>query len=169
VNYADARPSIRSGDLIAWGRDDAPRTLHDWEVAAVQGFTRSTYSHVGVALLLGPRVFVIEAVVPRVQLVPLSALLPAYWFAGEIRIEWTDKAEDEALRHIGRPYSKWEAIKAFFGRVKVGDNAVTYCAELAAQIRGPLLVEEFPSPTPASLVKNAMRRGAQQHFLTREA
>ena len=156
MNYADARPGICSGDLLAWGHD-AWRSWHDLEVQAVRFFTRSEYAHVAVAWVIGKRVLVIEAVVPQVRIFPLSKLLPCYWISGEPRLSWTETIESKALELVGQPYSKREAIRTFFGKVVPGANDQWQCAEVAACIRGQLLTTEYMSPTPTTLVKETQR------------
>lgn len=154
------------GDLLAWGHD-AWRTWHDWEIQIVRMVTRSVHCHVGVAHWHADRLFVIEAVVPKVRMVELSSLLPCYWLGGDgPRVAWSEDIEKRALSLIGAPYSKWEAIKAVIGRVIPGANGVWQCAEAAAYIRGMLLMTSWENPTPSSLVKDAMERGARQELLT---
>jgi len=165
VNYADARPSIRSGDLLAWGHE-AWGSWYDLQVQGVRMFTRSEYAHAAVAWCIGDRVLVIEAVVPAVRIFPLSRLLPCYWLLGEKREPWTDATELTALSKIGEPYSKWEAVKSFIAKVTPGANGVWQCAELAAFIRAQMLLENYESPTPTSVVQAALAGGASLAMLT---
>ena len=57
-------------------RKPAPPAVltHDKSIAVcLEGmFTRSTYAHVGLAWVIGGRVFVLEAVKPRLRIYPLS-------------------------------------------------------------------------------------------------
>ena len=71
--YSEYRDQIKSGDLLAWSHRGF-RSWHDFKVQAVRLFTQSEYSHVGIAWVVGGRVFVIEAVEPRVRIFPLSKL-----------------------------------------------------------------------------------------------
>ncbi len=165
MSYSAHRDSIRSGDLLAWGHD-AHYTWHDWKIQIVRAFTRSEYSHVGVAWVIADRVLVIEAVQPVVRVFPLSLLLPCYWYEGEIRTAWTPRVEEIALGTLGYPYSEWEAIKAFFGKVKPGENRVWQCAELAHAIRDMLGVIAGNVLTPSALVRAAKERGCTERMLT---
>jgi hypothetical protein len=45
MQYADIRPQIKSGDLIALHHDDWG-SLYDLQIQAVQTFTQSEYCHV---------------------------------------------------------------------------------------------------------------------------
>lgn len=159
MKYADARPLIRSGDLIAWGHD-AWSSYHDIEVQMVRMFTRSEYAHVAVAWGVAGRLLVVEAVVPHVRIFPLSKLTPFYWLSGEIRNDWSPGVEELALSKVGESYSKWEAVKSFVSRVVPGSNSEWQCAELAAYLRAGLLLEGYESPTPATLVRSALQSGA---------
>lgn len=157
MTYAKHRGQIRSGQILAWGHD-AFRTWHDVEIQAVRAFTRSEYAHVGCAWTVGGRVLVIEAVVPLVRIFPLSRLLPAYWL--QAKVDWTGDMEERALSKVGEPYSKWEAVKSFFGKVIPGADDRWQCAEIASYIRG-----DAANPTPSSLVASAMKNGATLRYL----
>ena len=167
MNYIAARSLIRSGDLFAWGHE-AWGSWYDLKAQGVRMFTRSEYAHAAVAWCVGERVLVIEAVVPLVRIFPLSKLLPCYWLMGEKRNEWTQESELTALSKVGEPYSKWEAIKSFIAKVTPGANGVWQCAELAAFIRAQMLLENYESPTPTSVVQAALAGGASLVMLTSE-
>lgn len=160
MNYLDARPRIRSGDLLAWGHE-AWRTWHDLEVQAVRMFTRSEYAHVAVAWRIAGQVWVIEAVVPQIRVFPLSRLLPAYWLTGEKRNAWTHEIEEAVIKIVGQDYSKWEAVRSFVGKVVPGANAKWQCAETAAYLRAALTLEDYGSPTPTTLVRAALHERAE--------
>jgi hypothetical protein len=161
LSYLTHRPSIRSGDLLAWTH----RGLHsyyDLEVQLVRVFTRSEYSHVGLAWDIGRRVLVLEAVRPLIRIYPLSLLLPSYWL--ERAWDWTEGDVEFALSKVGQRYSKWEAVKSFFGHVTPGLDARWQCAEYAAAVlaREGLRAE----PTPSDLVRAAQESGARLTLLT---
>ena len=107
--YAARRAQIRSGDLLAWrGRSPGAWIVRHW--------TGSEISHTGVAMWIAGRLFAIEArpglgVTMRL----LSAALPCEW-AG-LRIDSADwkRAEEFALRALGRNYSWLDAILAGLG------------------------------------------------------
>ncbi len=162
--YAAERNSIRSGDLLAWGHD-AWRNWHDWEVQAVRMSTRSEYAHVGVAWRMAGRVWVIEAVVPAIRVFPLSRLLPCYWLGGERRNPWTREIEESVIKIVGQEYSKWEAVRSFFGKVVIGANTKWQCAETAAYLRAALTLQDYGSPTPTTLVLDTLRCGAALKLL----
>lgn len=54
MNYDEARTRIKTGDLIA------VRDVHNWLGRLTQFFTRSPYTHTGVAVWLGDRLFMAD-------------------------------------------------------------------------------------------------------------
>lgn len=126
MRYQDARLKIKSGDVIAWTHKSFA-SFYDLQVQAVRFFTRSEYSHVGIAYVLNGRVFVLEAVSSGVRMVPLSKYQPFFWIP--VASHFDEVTEEAAFEKLGEPYSKIEAIKAFFTKLSVGSNGVWECAE----------------------------------------
>ncbi len=126
MKYIDARQKIKSGDVLAWS-EGGWGSIHDMEVGLVRMVTQSEYAHVGMALDMGSRLMVVEAVVPYIRIFPLSRLTPFYWMASPFI--WTPEAEEILLNRVGLPYSKWEAIRAFFTTDTKGTK-VWECAKL---------------------------------------
>jgi hypothetical protein len=126
VKYQDIRSQIKSGDVIAFSHGGWDN-IKDIEVSIVRMATESDYSHVGVALVFGGRVFIVEAVEPLVRIFPLSKLTPFYYL--KTSFVWTDDAETTLLERVGYPYSKVEAIKAFF-TTDTNSETVWECAKL---------------------------------------
>lgn len=153
MRYGPARAQIRSGDLIAWTHR-AWASWYDLQVQAVRVFTRSEYCHVGIAWVVAGRVFVIEAVTPRVRIFPLSRLLP-FWLV-TTRAPWRPVAEEFALAQVGQPYSKWQAIKSYFGRPDA--DQLWQCAELARAILLQDGIDLGEQVTPSAIVYSAQQR-----------
>lgn len=149
--YQDIRPTIKSGDILAWSHRSWS-SWYDLQIQAVRFVTQSEYCHVGVAWVISGRVFVIEAVTPKVRIYPLSKLLPFYLIP--IVTPWTPDSEEFALAQVGGEYSKLQAIQSFFG--KPDFDELWQCAELTAKIsekNGIYLGEKY---TPSSIVENAL-------------
>ena len=163
MKYADARPSIKSGDLLAWSHR-APwyRSWYDFKIAMVRMFTQSEYSHVGTAWCVGERVFVIEAVTPLVRIFPLSKLLPFYHFPTNAK--WTDETLEYALSKVGEPYSQLQAIESFFHLPK--DDSLWECAELTRLIGLKSGVNLGVVATPSYVVLNASLNGSTSTLVT---
>lgn len=153
MEYEKFRPSIRSGDLLAFTHLPL-RSFYDLQVQAVRVFTKSEYCHVALAWVVGGRVFVIEAVTPKVRIYPLSKLLP-FWHI-TTHAPWKPETEEFALSQVGMDYSKWQAIQAYFGKPDL--DHLWECAELAGQVLavdGISLGEKF---TPSAIVYAAQER-----------
>jgi hypothetical protein len=163
VNYQGARGQIKSGDLLAWSHRSWA-SWYDLQVQAVRVFTRSEYCHVGVAWVVAGRVFVIEAVTPQVRIFPLSKLLPFYWMP--LGAPWKKETEEFALSQVGLYYSKWQAVKAYFGYTDKDD--IWQCAALTRAILSADGVDLNPEKeTPSALVYAGLSRdGVSQQLIT---
>jgi len=149
-----------SGDLLAWSHRGWS-TWYDVQLQMVRAFTRSDWCHVGIALRMRGRVWVLEAVQPLVRVHPLSALLPCAWLGlARLAPAWTQELEQRAVDTVGQPYSKLQCAAAFLGRLSNGTDGRWQCAELAQAVcewRGFSL---GPHAIPAELVRRALDRGA---------
>lgn len=147
--YADARERIKSGDLLAW-------THTGWgswtaiKMQIVRIFTRSEYSHVGIAWTVAGRVFVLEASTGGVRIYPLSEK-PSFWWVSlpELRIG----AEEYALSKVGERYSYWQAITGFLKTLKPGADRSWQCAEYALAVLRENGLNMGEATTPAKLMK----------------
>lgn len=163
MKYAAARPHIRSGDVLAWSHRSL-RSWHDLKIWFVRLFTRSEYSHVGLAWVVGGRVFVIEAVQPLVRVFQLSKLLDdgAFWIP--MQATWSASTEEAALACVGDAYSQAQAIQAAFD-VPPADQ-LWECAELVATVLRLDGIELGYVYTPSAVVRAAMQRpGASSTIL----
>ena len=163
--YKDYRDNIKSGDVLAWTHKGW-NSFYNFQVQMVRTFTQSEYSHVGVAYVLGTRLLLIEAVVPRVQLFPLSLCESFYHISMDK--PFTQEAEDFALNQIGEPYSKWMAIKAFFGGVTKGDSGIWMCSKLCNEILRVNGFDYGENFTPSTLVQAALEDGKKLTYVKNE-
>lgn len=133
MKYNDVRDYIKTGDLLAWSEGGTWNTWRNWQLNLVRMGTMSDYNHVGIAYVADGRVFVVEAVVPEVRIYPLSKLLPFRY----IRTPFTFSEENTniLLSHVGKPYSKLEAIKAAFTK-DTNNDKVVQCAKLVNMVYG---------------------------------
>jgi hypothetical protein len=164
--YNDIRNTIQPGDLIAFTHTGW-NSWEDIQSQIVRIFTRSEYSHVGIAWPVGGRVMLLEAVVPEIRIFPLSKLLPFYYLpiTGVVG-KWNDDAEEYALSRVGEKYSKLEAIKGFFGATK-DSNKRWQCAEYARAILHRAGLSVDCKDTPTALVREVMQRGIQLNMVTK--
>lgn len=165
MKYSEFRKHIRSGDLLAWSHRGWS-SWYDIKIQAIRVFDRTEYTHVGMALVLGGRVWVVESVTPLPRLVPLSNLLSCYhvdipgFHFGQPDIE-------HALSYVGNDeysYSQIEAIKAFFGE-NDPENQKLECAEFVKMIwnRAGLVVPG--RDVPSDLVRETLGLGGKLTLL----
>lgn len=158
VDYATARESIRSGDLLAW-RSDSLLSLFIRMVSA------GSWSHVGVAWWFRGRLFVMEAREGvGVGFRAVSETLPFDHIP--TGADWTDAAEDYGISVFGRKYSYVDAARAGLGIKFAGKGKI--CSEFAVDLlrrtRHPFRLigpKGWPDPvTPSDLVGHFLDQGA---------
>lgn len=128
--YSDIRESIKTGDVLAWSEGGSWNSWRNIQLNLIKLVTQSRYNHVGIAYVVGGRVFVVEAVVPFIRIFPLSRLTPFYLLSTNFNIN--RDTEESLLAKVGLPYSKWEAIKSVFTKDTNGQE-VWECAKLVNQ------------------------------------
>lgn len=126
-------------------------------------FTRSEYSHVGMAWVVYDRVFVLEAVMPLVRPFPLSKLLEDGVFWLPMSAPWKNETEEYAISHIGDLYSQLEAMESPFDEPP--DNTLWQCAEYVARTMRHDGIDLGPIFTPSALVRKALQIGATLTYI----
>lgn len=159
--YSEYRNQIKSGDLLAWSHRPWG-SFYDFKIQMVRVFTRSEYSHVGVAWVVAGRVFVVEAVEPLVRIYPLSKL--GDFYHTPMGIDLTPVAEDAMISYVGTRYSQLDAVRAFFE--PLGDNVVSECAALVLQIYKHNNIDLGNRATPDAVVKAAQLLGHPTFLVT---
>lgn len=149
---------MRAGDLLAWTHRKWG-SWYDFQVQMVRMFTRSEYSHVGIAWPVGGRLFVLEAVSAGVRIFPLSRCVPFYWMPLEMR--WTGDMEKRALEQVGAPYSKIRAVMAYFNLIKIGGGKYWECAEYVIHV----LQLKRTLATPTAVVAKALDMGGSLNWI----
>lgn len=158
--YHEYRNQIQSGDLLAWSHRPWG-SLYDFKIQMVRVATRSEYSHVAVAWVVGARVFVIEAVEPRARIYPLSKLGDFYHLP--LGAQWNAETEEAALSFVGSEYSQLRAIRNFFLARQPGD--VSECAALALEVLGRDGIDLGNRATPDAVVLAAQQRGTPIYYV----
>ena len=140
MQYELARPLIQSGDVIFQSHRPL-RSFYDLQVQIVRMMTRSEWSHVGLAWSVGGRLFMLEAVSAGVRIFPMSRAGDFTWVQ---RGGFTSGMEELALAHVGEPYSKWAAIRSYFG---ASNNTDTnwFCSELVCAVLGLPVHDQTPA------------------------
>jgi uncharacterized protein YycO len=160
--YKEIRNKIRSGDVLAWSHSGV-KSWYDLQIFMVRLFTRSEYSHVGIAWVVAGRVFVIEAVSSGVRIYPLSLAGDFYHVSTDVKF---DKGSEEvALSKIGEKYSKIDAINAFIGKLKIGEGKSWECAEYVLFVLEECGIKLEAKPIPSDVVFNLLMRGGKLTFV----
>ena len=160
MKYDDVRNQIRSGDLLAWSHRGW-NSLYDIKIQLVRMFTQSEYSHVGTAWVVGGRVFVIEAVKPKVRIYPLSKLGSFYHIP--MGAQWKLETEELAIKHVGEKYSEFDALVAFF--LPLGPQKVSECAALVLNIMRADGIDLGNRATPDAVVYQAQLYGYPTYYV----
>lgn len=158
--YLNIRDSISSGDLIAFSHGNW-KSIPGILTNLVRIFTRSTYSHVGVAWVVANRVFVFEAVKPVTRVYPLSLMGDFYWVP--TKASWNTKAENFAIENMGVKYSNLACIEAFSRELDKDD--VRECAAYAKAILGRAGVYTGSLARPDSVIQELQAQGKPIYFI----
>ena len=143
--YRQNRLGIQSGDVIAW----RGKGLFAW---IVRMFTKSPWTHVGVAVWWGDRLMVLDSYIgkgTRARLLSRHAK-GAYWIKS--MAAWNQSAEGFALAELGKEYSLQNLWKTWLGLALVKDEY--HCAQYVAEVltRADVPLWQDP-PTPESVVR----------------
>lgn len=163
MKYDDVRSQIKTGDLLAWSAGGWSN-WHDIQVNLVRMFTKSEYSHVGIAWVSLDRVFILEAVGAEVRMFPLSRELPFYWIPrpkvlGLAAVEW-------AFSKLGNRYeSKLRMVINFILGCEQRDDDRWQCSEYVLGILRADGEELTHDETPTGVVKAAMQRWGSLTFV----
>ncbi len=159
MKYEDARSKIRSGDLLAWSGNS-------WFSKLIKWWTKSKFSHVGIAWKANGRLFVIEAMdFKGVRIFPCSKLKPFYWI--KTNVKWTFPLAEEAFKLVGDDYSKWGCVRAAFGLSPRKDDN-WQCAEFSAHIlRKAGFSIDGKLETPAKLVHEMVSKNLTLNYITK--
>ena len=152
IEYKSYRENIKSGDLLIWS-SPAEKSLSGLILRIIRFFTFSEYAHVGIAIYIGNRLCVIEAVVSKIQLVPVSSKEEFYHIP--MNISWDKDKETFLLNKLGLSYSIKEAIKAYLN-IDLQEDDDWQCAELANRFYRSSGLEFGKNYTPSSLVKSIL-------------
>lgn len=161
MKYSDVRPTIKSGALLA-ASHGSWRSWNDIRTNLVRIFTRSNYSHIGLAWVVGGRVFVLEAVKPKLRIFPLSQWGDFYLLP--LDASWRSDTEEFALARIGYDYSDLDAVKGFLDCLEPGK--VSQCAAYVIEVLRHDGTDLGRRATPDAVVQGALaRQGASLVFV----
>ena len=165
MNYAIARPQIKTGDLLVWS-GGSWRSLHDAQVMAIRLFDTTDYTHIGFAWVVLGRVFVLHAVGRGVSIDPLSTQGPFYWIPMDV--DFPEAALEAGFARVGEHYSKLDAILGFLRRLKIGEDRAWQCAEFVLWLWRQAGYDLAYTATPSAIVEAALEHGRTLHKVTPE-
>lgn len=154
MDYATARPLIRSGDVIGVMSRKGPLA---WAIRVVMRISGGLpYTHVGVALWQGERLYLVELNGGGNHLVPMSQISQPFDVARPLPGVSSDDVavavDTELAQHVG--YGVWElaliAIRRIFGRAPRMPLGLV-CSSYTMSIMGRLgwaPVGLHPTPAP---------------------
>ena len=126
--YSEIKKEIKTGDLIAW---DSPKysSLLTFVLFLYQKITGTLYTHVGIVVKIGGRLYVVEAVPPMVRIFPLENHKRFYWIDATINAPAV-KQLNFLTAKVGKPYSILDMFKIYLNMENSKEDY--YCSELAA-------------------------------------
>lgn len=157
--YSEIRNDIKTGDLLVWDTD-LVEDKFDLLLKLYQKIFNAKYTHVGIAVSLGDRKLLVEAIPPVVRLYPISRKRDFYWI--KLGLKNNFKYLNTLFMHLGKPYSLFDLFKYAF-RFKT-DQSDFYCSELASLFYKEvgLLEETDVGSTPDRLVKSILSKSKYQ-------
>ncbi len=156
VLYSKMRNEIKTGDLIAYDTEEIT-SFFGFVLYFYQKILKAKYTHVGVAVRMGGRVFLVEATPPEVRLVPLAMCGNFY------HIETNMEANEQSVMtnlfsHLGKKYSIFDLIKSKIGLSNNTNDL--YCSELAGDFYNTFgyLTDRKVGTTPDSIVEAVLEQ-----------
>lgn len=140
---------IQSGDLLVWSKDKRS-TLSNVYLNVIRVATSSEYAHTAIAWRINGRLFIVEATMPNIRLIPVFADDEFYHIP--MGLEWQNDSEEYLIDKLGLLYSLMDAMRGYFG-ITVENDRKYQCAELCKEfyeLHGYVLECGL---TPAKLVK----------------
>lgn len=160
MRYDEARPLIRSGDLIAFRGEG-------WLSRLIRSLSGGSWSHVGIAWVFRGRVFLLEAREGRgVGIRALSEVGAFDWIG--INGNWSEAVEALALELLGREYAYADAVLVGLGLAPRAHGEI--CSEYAGRIVDVVRAKwQIPKGlSPAALVECALDNGASLVHVLRQ-
>lgn len=159
MKYTTIRDQVQSGDLVALSHS-AWASWRDLQIQAVRFGTESEYSHVGMTLVYGGRVWLLESVQPVVRMVPLSNMVAGGFFWIPMQAPVCEAELEFALAEVGTgEYSRWQAVLAVLRQLRIGVDHIWQCAEYVIACRRQSGVDLGDEATPSAVVRAAQEMG----------
>lgn len=154
---SDMKHKIKTGDLLAF-TVRRYGTIVSFILWLYQKITRVKFSHVGVAMWSGNRLFIVEAVSPRVVMTPISKVNDFFLIPVELDKPPELVQADFLMDFIETPYSLIDMVTYYLG-LEFSKHKV-YCSTLASAFYyfTGFLTERESGHTPQKLVDAVLKR-----------
>lgn len=156
VLYSKMRNEIKTGDLIAYDTEEID-SFFGFVLYLYQKILKAKYTHVGIAVCMGGRVFIVEATPPEVRLVPLAMCGNFYHIKTDMPA--TEQSMMTVLfSHLGKKYSLFDLVKSKIGFAN--NTSDLYCSELAGDFYNTFgyITDRKVGTTPDSIVEAVLGR-----------
>lgn len=154
------RDSIKSGDLLVWSKDTRGRGKSAFFLNLVRLMTRSEFAHTAIAWNIEGRLYVVEATIPYVRIMPIRPADEFYHIP--MNIDWNINCEKFLLDKLGLDYSFMDGIRAFLGKT-VEEDDDWQCAELVNYFYKEIGIDLGNAFTPNKVVRAALK--ARQTYI----
>ena len=156
VLYSKMRNEIKTGDLIAYDTEEID-SFFGFVLYLYQKILKAKYTHVGIAVRMGGRVFIVEATPPEVRLVPLAMCGDFYHIKTNMSVSEQGMTSN-LFSHLGKKYSLFDLLKSKIGFAN--DNSDLYCSELAGDFYNTFgyITDRKAGATPDSIVEAVLER-----------
>jgi hypothetical protein len=143
---------IQSGDLLVWSKDKRS-TISNVYLNVIRFATSSEYAHTAIAWRINGRLFIVEATMPNIRLIPV--MVDDEFFHIPMGLEWQNESEEYLIDKLGLLYSLFDAMRGYLG-ITLENDRKYQCAELCKEfyeLHGIVLGNSF---TPAKLVNDIL-------------
>lgn len=160
VLYSRMRSEIKTGDLIAYKTKEID-SFFGSILYFYQKILKAKYTHVGIAVRIHERVFIVEATPPEVRLVPIPLCGDFYYIKTDLEAS-EERKLSILFSYLGNKYSLIDLIKAKFNITN--DPSNLYCSELAQEFYNMFgyLPNRRAGITPESIVKEVVKRSGNE-------
>lgn len=153
--YLEIRDQIKTGDAFFSHHTGLGGKI-------IQYFTKSEYTHTGIIWRANKRLFLIEAVIPKVRMVLLSN--QGDFTLVQTGVTPSEQVLDTFFRELDSGiYSRWECIIGYFGFNK--EDSRWQCSELVKYFYRLCGRQLFGKATPATVHDELVGRGGKSIFV----
>ena len=152
--------TIKTGDMIAW--DYYPYSgFSNRLIKTIASMTKAPFGHVGVAWRLQNELFVVEATIPRIQVM---------WLGGHknycylpMNIDPPPVAIEFLKSKVGLEYSLMDAARSYLGKV-VEDDDRYQCAEFTSEFYQTAGLELDTDGSLNALIESCLQHNGRKIF-----